>query len=426
MSLFDVNSKLRKWKYTVKNIQLSIPGEENIVIPNERMKSISIMEDYEALYFPLFKIELILESEIYYKIIKNKNRCKIHLRIDRYFHSIDNSEKSAYRKFINSNFDLIIDEDTDDMQYSLKQEENKLDYENIIKSDMNELNQVDTVFSFYLFNSDIIDGTKKNVNKVLSNCNIVDAIAWIASTGKIKNLLMGQPDNIKIYDELLIPKMSILRALEYLDSYFGLYQKGSMIYFGLDYTYILPYTGKCKAYVNNEITDINMVVPKSSNLQYAHNCGELFKGNEHKKHYIVCDHETIDIRNDSISNNYLVANDIETIDSYTGESETFNTDAISKKGNFVRVHKNNTENPYIGTIYTAQTGARSKVVVISTQDYNIMDIAPNKQYSILFEDMKLTKKHNGLYILCNVNHSFIKEGEDFALRSIITFKLSTE
>lgn len=426
MAIFDTNSKIRKWRYSVADIQLLIPGEENVPIPTERMGNMSIVEDYETLYFPMFKIELILESDIYYKILEHKTDCQIHLRIDRFYQGIDNPEKSVPRKYINDNFDLILDEDTDDMQFSLKREENKTDYTKTKKDDLNVLEKIDTPVSFYLFKSSTIDGTKKNINKVIPECNLVDVYAWMATTGKIKNILMAQPDNNKIYDQIVIPRMSILKAFEFLDVYYGLYKTGSMIYFGLRYNYIIPYSGDCKAYIDGETTDINIVIPKGDNLAHASNLGELYTKDDDLKHYIIGDFKTIDIRNDSISSNYLMGNDIETVDSYSGEITTESANSKVKSSSVIKAFENKTENNMISSTYTAHTGARSKVINVMIQDYNIMDIAPNKQYTFLFEDTKLLKKHKGKYILCNATHSFVKEGTDFILSTILTFKLSNK
>ena len=50
------------------------------------------------------------------------------------------------------------------------------------------------------------------------------------ATSKIKNLLMSPPNNTKIYDKIVIPPLTALDALKFLDSYYGLYKNGSITF----------------------------------------------------------------------------------------------------------------------------------------------------------------------------------------------------
>ena len=52
---------------------------------------------------------------------------------------------------------------------------------------------------------------------------------------------MAQPDNNTVYKEFLLPPQSVLKNLQFIDTYYGIYRDGTMMYFGLDYTYIIPY-----------------------------------------------------------------------------------------------------------------------------------------------------------------------------------------
>lgn len=422
MGIFNDGDKVQQWRYHVSEIMLLIPGEDKIVIPVERLNGMNIIDDFENNAFPLFKIELVLESSIYYKLLKNKNTEKIHLRVDKYFLYVDDSTPSYYQKFINDNFDLIMDEDTDDILKSLKEDENKFDYTSKIKSDKDELEKVDNKISLYLFKTDIIGGTKKNVNVILQNCNVTDAITYVSTQGNIKNILMAQPDNVTKYDTLMIPSMSVLKAYSFIDTYYGLYQEGSIIYFGLNYTYIIPYNGKCEAYTSNEIQNISIIVPKSNNATHSVNTGSLKKKVTDKFHYIIANYNSIGGRNESISNNYLEANNMKAIDVYSGEVNESSSDGLSKDGNFTRIYENKTENPFIASAYTAQTNAKSMIIDVRLENFDFTDFSPNKRFNVIFEDSNYTKKYKGNYILTYASHSFISEGADFALNSVITFK----
>ena len=317
MKLFTESDQFQKYLYIVKDIQVLLPdGEENLIIEKNRFMGLDVEDNYEENYFPLIKITLVINSETYYKILKYKNECKFYLRIHKkYMKNEDKTKMSSEQKFLLDTFDLITDENTDDMLNALKEKISSDDYKKR-KSEGNVLDETDNNrVSFYLFKSSIA-GTKTNVNKILANANVSDAIAYLMSVAKIKNVLMSQPDNTKVYEELMIPYQSVLKSLGFLDTYYGLYKSGSIIYFGVDYTYIIPYNGKCSVTsTSDKSTNTNIVIPKSSNTLYSGKLGSVKRKND-ESNYVIGDSTSINIMNKSISNNYLYANDIEVVDSY--------------------------------------------------------------------------------------------------------------
>lgn len=422
MAIFDNGDKAQRWKYITKFMKFTFSNKETIDIPVERVKELSIEENYEEYYFPLFKVKLVLDGDTYYTILKNKNDCQINLRIDRFYFSDEkNVDRSITKKFINDTFELIMDESTDDMYQSVKEDENKSDFTNIKQDKSKDLMEATNELTFYLFKS-TISGTKKNVNKILVNCNVTDAIVYLATVAGVNNILMAQPDNTTIYPELLLPPLSILRCLEFVDMYYGLYKQGSMIYFGLDYTYIIPYSGKCTAYHKGEITVTNIIIPKSTNVTHKNILGSLRKIFDKTRNYIVADYSTLSIQNESISNNYLNANSIQAVDSYDEKSLTQDSKAVTKTEGFKKIIENKTMNPYFASMYAAQADGKSTVVSLRLQDFDITMITPNKEYNLIFEDPSYTKKYNGKYLIAGVTHSLMSEGEYFGVSSVLVLR----
>ena len=425
MKLFTESDQFQKYLYIVKDIQVLLPdGEENLIIEKNRFMGLDVEDNYEENYFPLIKITLVINSETYYKILKYKNECKFYLRIHKkYMKNEDKTKMSSEQKFLLDTFDLITDENTDDMLNALKEKISSDDYKKR-KSEGNVLDETDNNrVSFYLFKSSIA-GTKTNVNKILANANVSDAIAYLMSVAKIKNVLMSQPDNTKVYEELMIPYQSVLKSLGFLDTYYGLYKSGSIIYFGVDYTYIIPYNGKCSVTsTSDKSTNTNVVIPKSSNTLYSGKLGSVKRKND-ESNYVIGDSTSINIMNKSISNNYLYANDIEVVDSYDENTETSKSNAKSKTENFVKVFQNKTENEFIGDMYTAQTNAKSDIISIRLQNFDISAFTPNKQFNVIFEDSKYTKKYNGKYILAGMSYSLNSEGNELLINGTIVLRKS--
>lgn len=421
--LFNKTNDFKQYRYHVNTIQVKIPGNEVISIDSERMIEFSIAHLYEYNMFPLFRVTMSLEASVYYKILKNKNDAKLYLRIDNYYTIIDNSDPSIYYSFINDTFDMIMDEGTDDMLAAQKESEASTNYSSITDKDTDDMRHIeDAIFSVYLFKEDVIKGTKTNITTVLKNATVTDAIAYCLTKGNIKNVIMAPPDNKKVYKELILPPLSINKELSFIDTYYGLYKEGTMIYFGLNYNYIIPYNGKCEAYISSAKSVISILVPDSSNSHLSAE-GELNYGTEESKNiYLVASFHTINIENQSISNNYTTSNDVYMIDNYNGDTSQAKSSAVTKSGSTTKIIENSTENPYITTMFTAQNNALSTVIHLNIDNTNLSWLEPNRRYTVIFEDAKYANKYKGNYILAESLSTFIKDGLDFTINTEITLK----
>lgn len=425
MAIFSRVDKFQKYKYIVKNLKILLPdGKGEIELHTSKLIQIDLEENFEENFFPLFKITMSLDTDSYYKLLENKNKAQFYIRINKAFAGEDeSSELSLEKAFINDTYDIIFDENTGDMQLALKNEGNKDDYTKAREATTNSLSAVsDNMCTFYLFKSNI-GGTKTNVNKVFSNINVSDAVAYLMSEAKIDNVLMAQPDNNTVYKEFLIPPQSVLKNLQFIDTYYGIYRDGTIMYFGLDYTYIIPYNGKCLAYAPNETTDTSIIIPKSFDSDYGGKVGSFSKLSEPSKNYIIADYKTININNQSISDNYIKGNSIFVIDSYDeDDDEELESEAETKTENFTKMFKNNTENQFMASMYTAQTNANSDVITVRLFDFDLSALTPNKSIKVIFEDTEYTSRYNGQYILAGINSTFRASGEEMNIGSTVVLK----
>ena len=420
MNIYNNTTKIQKWRYSVKEMHLLIQGQNPYTIPAERVNSMTILNDFENNVFPIFRIEIVLEPSVYYKIIKSKDNVRFHLSIEKYYHYNDNELSSLRRSCINDTFDLILDDDNEDMLSATKRSEASNNFESMYNDDTNDLRLVDNKIEFFLYKADVIKGLKNIVNSILVNATRADAIAYVLSVAGVKNVLMSNPETNDTIPNLIIPPMSCLRALRFIDTYYGLYKNGSLMYFGLDYSYIIPYEGKCTAYRKNEPTNINIVIPKDTS-SHSTECGMIKNVNDGNT-YIVGDYKTIAIRNDSITNDILGANDIEVVNEYSGNITKSTSSAVSKWNNSLRVLRNKTENPWIGSMYTAQTSSIGTLIEVALRDFDINIMTPNKKYNFLFEDSQLTSKYNVVYLLSYINFNLTQNGADISVDSVAVFK----
>lgn len=424
MALIRDNDKFRMYVYTVSKMSIVVNGKKVEDIPNERLLGFNIDERFEEMYFPVFSITLSVSTTLYNTIKKYKNNMKFYLKIDKCYKKSnypDAVNQSVKSEFINQNFDLIWDEDNDDLTTASSKARNKTNFLNILPDfeQMMEMQQME--LKLYLFSSGHLGGLKKSANKVLRNATITDAIGYLATISGIDNILMSPSDYPNKRKEILIPPISCINAFGYLDYKYGIYKKGSMIFFGIKYTYIKPYSGKCTCWDKSGKKNVTLMVPSSTSPN-AQRLGMLDRGNTSNNDYIIADFHTLNKNSASISNDYLYGNDLQVIDSFDEEITTELSGATSKGENFVKSYENKSENKDLGKAYTAQTKALSTVIQILTENIDASVLMPNKKYNIMFEDTDFTDKYNGSYMLSAANHTFTRTGNEFLLDTVLILK----
>jgi hypothetical protein len=426
MAFIEKSDKYQKWKYVVSELFVLYSDGSQTTIPSRNVQSMSITHLFEQNLFPIFKLEVVLSSQIYYKIIKNKNDVKFKLRIQKFYTDIDNAEKSLQRDFINDTFDLILDDDDFDKEESLKKEQKELDYRYVSdKHSENDLFEVDNLMEFFLFKSEYVDKLNSMVNAIITDATINDGIQYIATNAGLTNLLMTVPHNRTTYKELVIPPLKTKQAIKFLDTYYGLYKTGMMFYCDMidDITYLLDYSPKCTAYQNKELKETNIMIPKKSNKYASNLLCSLYRRDNKETYFIIGDNNRIAIRNESVSYNAYDNTDVKIIDTYDGNITTSNSTAIVKDNKSVKIIENNTENPWFSDIYNSLIKGKNVVIEVPLANYDISAVTPNKAFKLVFEDSALSIKYKGNCILSEIAHAFVKEGEAFTLTSIAKLRL---
>lgn len=422
MAIYDSKDRVQKWRYEVKDMRVLVGGL-TVTIPTERFNSLEIEHDYLGNLYPIVKIQLVLSSDTYYRIQTNKNSLKFYLRIDKYYYfedkmaKADLSTKSASKPWINDTFEIILDNNTENMGSAQKREEAIKDYTKLQNDNSDDIDKLDNGVTLYLYKA--INELKTNVNKLFTKINVTDAVCWLLTQAGIKNVIMQQPDNVTKYEEFLIPPMSISKALYFIDTYYGLYKLGTLFYSDLDYFYIIPFdASKRKAFLTGESTNTNIVIPTSGAKEHSSEVGVLKKGNSDKDNYIIAEAGSMQISNSSISQDLISGSDATSIDSFEGSNTTANSGATTKTTTATeKVIQNETINSFFTTMNTAISKSLSTEVSFKTGDIDLSMISINKIYNIMFEDPSYTKKYNGKYLITKATHTLNKEGDALTVDS---------
>lgn len=432
MSIFNSTDVTMKYRYQVSEFTVIVPASEKsasmtYALPKERIVSIGIFHDYEGMAFPVLKITTVLEANMYRIIMKNKDSVKFKIRIQKYYTDASGKNPSLMRDSINDQFDLIMNDDYADTDSVLRAEGTKmnLDTKNTEKSlDNDDLFAIDNTIDFFLFKSETIMKTKTDANNVLQNASVSDAVGYIISKTKLKNFLVSPIKNKTIHKELFIPPGKASNALCFIDSYYGLYPTGSIIYFDFNRAYILEFTDKCTAYEPNENKEITILMPVRSSEHDIVMCS-LRRSVKDKIDYVVGNPQTFSPSNESVSYDITNGTSATVIDNTKGSVESVTPNKVKTKNNSSTnktIFENKTENPYISQTYNAQMNSIALVLNIDLGDFDMDIIAPNKKVNIIFEDSSLSIKYKGSYKIAKATHEFTKNGNDFQISTKLVLK----
>ena len=388
-------------------------GSETIKLPTERLTDFKIEHYFEEATFPIFKITMTLEPSRYYKIIKNKDKVKFKLRLQSWYRKKGTDEKSLVRDVINDTFSIFIDDDNEDYQKELKKDAGT-------DKDENQLDCLKNDVEFFLFKTSLVTGLRSNIEKVLDSVDLTTTIAYLLSKSGANKVLLSPLDNKKTYDTLVLPPQSIEKQLKYLNNNYGFHKKGTIIYFGLMFSYILDCKEGCTAWYKKEWKEtVIYVLEKNSTDSYLD--GAIIRPKE-KRYYYNMKSEGVDTSNKAITANATTGSDAYVIDmsNNTSSSHSSSSKVIGKATKSVLF--NNTSNSYMGSTFAAQQKANNRVLTLLLSNLNLESFNPNKSVSVIFESARLNKKYKGKYRVASAIYTFKNSGDNYAVDAIVTLK----
>lgn len=411
MAIIENEDTPLTYRYRVKEFYLLFDKEEK-KLTNASLISLMIVNDFIGSFFPIIQLKMNASSTLYYKILKQKNSVRFKIRIQKYTvkNGQNESEKSLYTDYIDEVFQLILDDDDEDL-YSDVRKLNNGDGQTD-----EDLKEQSNVVEFFLFKSSLIKASKKLTNKMLVDSNVTDAIVYIMNKIGITNLLMSKADNGTIYHELQIPPLNANRALSYLDSFYGIHKTGSILFFGLRNSYVIRYEGKCSVYRKKEVKLTTVLIPKAGTA-LSQNCCSLNKKGDKNSSYIIADFDNVKFSNESTSNNLLTGDDVQVIDSETGDID----DSSKVNGTNKKIIENKGLSKYYKSAYLKNTNSLDSVITVNFSDFDLDTILPHKKFNMIFEDKKLSLKYKGSYILGKTEIALLKEGDYLSANAICTF-----
>lgn len=94
-------------------------------------------------------------------------------------------------------------------------------------------------FEMKLIPIECLKANKTLFSGAYSNCDVSQLLTLITEKLEYKTFIY-QPDNIKKYDQIIFPPYNLFYSIEYLDNYFGIYDRGLKMFYGFGQSYIMP------------------------------------------------------------------------------------------------------------------------------------------------------------------------------------------
>ena len=394
-------------------------GSEVITLEPMNISGMKVINNYIGNVFPIFFLSLSVNESVYYKILANKNTLYIRLRIQKYYKKDGDTKEYVVGDWINDTFTLIMDENDINRSSDIDMRENK--YENKSKNSDKE-NSMDASLELYLYRSEVSTAMQSQMDEIFTECNLTSAIAWALSKAGVKNMLMSPLENHKTYKPLYIPPLTLDKLIMYLDIMYGFYRAGSVLFFGLKYSYLLNYKGGSTAYYSGERRNSTIFVPKQGSTENAQ--GGSVETGDGSTYYYNMEYGAVNFINDSISSDVIYGTNAMVINSDDGSIVSADSGAIVKDTSNYAMMENTTSNPWLADIYAYQTGSSSEVITGSIENCDIDGIEPNKNWSIVFEDTKLANKYKGTYFLTESTMEFTNDGGsgDFSINVGLVLK----
>lgn len=421
MSVLNIKpeSQVFLCKYRIVNC-IIIHNDIRLTMDPTNILSIEYINDYESSLFAMLKLTLRVDVRKRIYMLANKREIRCKLEIEKIGYDIDIEEPITSPESL---FDLLFsiyfnddDENTDTETLNKRLTTNVSENESMSESiDDENYYESQNLIDLYLFNPVLLKASRYTHNAIYTQSTLQDIIGHMLTVSKHNNVLMSRIENTELYKELLLPANPVYKNLIYLDQYLGLYKSGSVIYYDIDYLYILNTNGKLTAKYQNEWTETSFLIPS---LDQSIPGNAMIRQPNEKIFYPTISEKDISIQKPSIMKNVqsgskikLITTDGTELTDLTAEDTSY----IDNRNTGVTYIKE--ENKYTGSVLQSRMYENESIVYINGNNLDINAFKPNKRFHILFDDETKNTKYKGTYRLSYAYHVIRIESESFSSSS---------
>lgn len=412
--------------YEIAECKLYVGGKEHTIL-SEEVESMSYYRDYTGeSVFPLLSMTVLLDRYSFFDLMKNKESAVMNLKLNYYELDPDNNTKKSGKKtytWFNEKFVIKTDEKHFDLMPITKNEEDKLErsYEDKEKGVYANKNYP---IELFLYVEKDLNAAYTVTNRVYSNADLNTIVAHQLTCAGMEKVVMSPLVNKTVTEAISMP-YTLIYNLRYLEAMYGLHSHGTLLFFDIDYKYILNRVNALTVWTKDdpgaEYTKIMMVIRKDDDM-------DMFMGgserHDDKKVYINVDPANITFSSMGDVDNYIYGGESISVDSKTFKR---NSSKISSP-DIKKVHKKFLHSKYNNPLSHASRAQglndNNLIAIVTVIDSNLIWFRPYRKFTFLFENPELQKILGGDSKIVSCNVTFIKEqGTFFRTRSELVFAL---
>ena len=415
-------------RYRAENLIFSYQNQKIEMDPSNIM-SIEKLDHYEYNIRTILKLRLRMDIRRKLWIMKHKREITVKFELVKLGQSKEVEEMLCGPETCwNMDFSLRLNDDdeaTDTAALFGSMEMNEGDDFREEELEKEDYYASQNLVDIYLFNDKLLKASMRKYNEVITSGSIQNIIGRILTKTGHKKILMSRVENNKSYQEVLIPYHEAYKCLAYLDQYYGIYKKGSIIYYDLDKLYIINPNGKVTAKEKDEWVDTVFLITERNESVPGN--GMVRKPNE-KIFYINIPEENINVGVPSITKNDELgaAARIVVADGVSSGLMDSDSEFVGSKNEIIK-YVREADNPYIGSMLTARMEENNCIVYINGDNFDINAFALNKTYKLVFDDDGKQKKYGKFKFRLSYAYHFIRhetEGYMVSSHRIILKKVS--
>ena len=400
-----ITEEMRKYKnlikYKVDNFDVIFKNGDIEKLNGDMVTHLYIEKDYDELYFPIVNVSIMMRDELYHRIKQENDTVKFRLRVVKNIYDQD-MKFLKYELYCNEVFTCFKDK------------------ENVIEDNLNVEKKKETegdssvtlgnnTRDFYLF-TDEITMCKKFFNLSIESATMSDLAIYILGETGVKQLLMSKLNNNESLSNFTIPSGNAIDAINYLNNLKAFYEKGMLLFFDIDTTFLIDKNYKCTAWRTNEIkiTHIHVANQQSNDSQL----NGYFINKDRKQTHVFANTDRVQIRNTNITNNQIAGNKIKVIDAKAGSAQQVGANTTAVNSNNEQILMVKSSNKYTASQIKTKLEENECICGVTLIGVDTEVVSPNKEILITYEDSKLQKQYGGNYRVCRTTTTLTKDASE--------------
>ena len=386
-------------------LSLSVNHTSYRVSPSN-IVSISMIHQYDTMTFPMIRIRLYCDLALIQNVAEYPDEIEVIGNFDAgtYLWKDEQTKPTLVTGATNFTFHMKAYLEHKNMPTSV------MDQYRDGKKLTTDLNQTPKyTMELYCYDQALVYYLRRQTESIYHNMCMSSIIENMLNRGNITKYHMDPLNQNECFDQVLIPNLSLMQALAFFDTYYGLYEKGAHVYGDID-----------QLYISNADSEIygNIIPIRIAEANTNTDLSGLKKYNDTTYEMYILSNNIMILSESDIERilqaEHIGAINVNTLDIQSSSLEElyrYKTNSIDGSINLPNLlHKH--MNPFITSSLAARVKEKITKVQIVASGFDIATMKVNTRYNLLFDTSVRSRDIRGLYRPAFVNHVFSNQNDE--------------